>query len=433
MKKWSLILVLSLLLPISFLFSQGDCTGGRYEREIFPNLDVQIDVIYGQNINLDGNAEDLKMDIYQPQGDTHQDRPLLILFHGGHFLPVPLGELKDSESVVPICEHFAKMGYVAVSADYRVGMNGLPFPGPDSVDAMKAVWRAVHDAKACVRYFTKDAATVDAYRIDPNRIYFGGSSAGAVTAVHYAFLDDLSEIPATVDTTEPGLGGGLEGYSGNAGYPSSVQGFVSLSGALGDTAWIQAGDEPLLSMHGTADALVPYGSDIISLLGIFPLLSVDGSETIHMKMDHLGLAHCLKTFIGGDHTPHMSVVGNDYVYYLDTTINYMTQFIGGLVCNTGLQCEYLATGRQDDLAAVSLSVSPIPADNAVWLEWTDTAPDSYSIDIVDLQGKVVKSYPEARNTAFRIPRGGLPQGIYWLRIHTQDRFLFKKICFLRGK
>jgi carboxylesterase type B len=75
---------------------------------------------------------------------------------------------------VPICKDLAKLGYVAVSIEYRLGMNGLPFPGPDSSDATEAVMRGVHDGRAAVRYFRKNAIIDgNTYKIDTNNIFFG--------------------------------------------------------------------------------------------------------------------------------------------------------------------------------------------------------------------------------------------------------------------
>ena len=36
--------------------------------------------------------------------------------------------------------------------------------------------------------------------------------------------------------------GGLEGNSGNEGYDSHFQGVINLSGAVGDTDWLDYGD-----------------------------------------------------------------------------------------------------------------------------------------------------------------------------------------------
>ena len=115
------------------------------------------------------------------------------------------------------------MGYVVASITYRLG---IPINFELEESLTEAVWRATHDAKAAVRYFRADAAGNNTYRIDPEEIYMGGSSAGGFIALHHAYLDEESEIPALINQTEAGMGGGLEGESGNAGFSSAVKGIV---------------------------------------------------------------------------------------------------------------------------------------------------------------------------------------------------------------
>ena len=76
----------------------------------------------------------------------------------------------------------AKKGYVNVSINYRLygpGLLGRRRRQP--VGCIQAMIDAQHDAQAAVRFLRKNAAT---YRIDPNRIAIGGTSAGAITALH---------------------------------------------------------------------------------------------------------------------------------------------------------------------------------------------------------------------------------------------------------
>ena len=57
----------------------------RYLDSLFL-VEVVSDVTYGSNTNLYGSTQSLEMDIYQPQGDTLSERPLIILAHGGSFI-----------------------------------------------------------------------------------------------------------------------------------------------------------------------------------------------------------------------------------------------------------------------------------------------------------------------------------------------------------
>ena len=49
----------------------------------------------------------------------------------------------------------------------------------------------------------------------------------------------------------------MSGSSGNPGWPSTVGGFVSVSGGVPRRLFASAGDAPGLFFHGTADNIVP--------------------------------------------------------------------------------------------------------------------------------------------------------------------------------
>ena len=59
------------------------------------------------------------MDIYEPEGDTLSNRPVIIFIHTGSFFS-GTNELDD---VVDLSISAAKRGYVAISINYRLGLN----------------------------------------------------------------------------------------------------------------------------------------------------------------------------------------------------------------------------------------------------------------------------------------------------------------------
>lgn len=108
----------------------------RYLDEVFSDVTVTSNIQYGTNITvitaLQGLApapQPLALDLYEPTGDTETDRPLLLMFHTGNFLPVYLNGgaqgTKTDSAIVEMCTRYAKMGYVVASVDYRVGWNAL--------------------------------------------------------------------------------------------------------------------------------------------------------------------------------------------------------------------------------------------------------------------------------------------------------------------
>lgn len=407
--------------------AQFDCSGGRYDVEVFPNLDVSTDVEYGSNLNNQGNNTPLLVDIYEPAGDSETSRPLIIFMHGGTFI----AGAKDEADVKPLAEMFAKKGYVTASISYRLGMdNLLSISGPSEGDASEAVFRATQDARAAVRYFRKTVAEDgNPYGIDPENIYLVGSSAGGFMALHLAYLTDEANIPSSIDFSKPGLTGGIEGDSGNSGYDSDVKAIVNLAGAIGDADWIQAGDTPVLSMHGDEDETVPYGTDMISVV-VFDIIVVDGSLTVHTRAEDVGLKHCFKPFFGADHVPH---VNNQA--YTDTTELYITEFLLSFVCD---QQDYCPCGTTEDpvdcFEFQGLSVEELLM-NDVNL-YPNPTSHQFSIDantpIIDytvysLGGQLITSENGNYNESISVDCSNYPNGMYIVQVRTENGILQKKL------
>jgi predicted esterase len=201
----------------------------RYRDQVFTNVTVTSNLQYGSAPNAQGASVPLMLDMYRPTGDTQRSRPALVWVHGGSFSG------GDKKNVVPVdvANTFAKLGYVVVSINYRLLGSGCV--GNPSACAVAAI-EAKRDAQAAVRWLRANAST---YGIDPTRIGIGGESAGAITATLVGlFSEDV-------------------GSSGNPGWPSTVRGFVSVSGGLPSGGLASAGDAPGLFFHGSADNVVP--------------------------------------------------------------------------------------------------------------------------------------------------------------------------------
>ena len=139
----------------------------------------------------------------------------------------------------------------------------------------------MHDLKGAIRWFRMSNENENEYRIDTDRIYAGGISAGGITVVNAAYLNEVSEIPdVIIDYVEEN--GGLEGLSGNEGYDSNFHGIVNLCGAVGDQEWIISGDIPVVSMHGDQDDVVPYDDNLVTLFGLN--IQIDVSYVIHNSL-----------------------------------------------------------------------------------------------------------------------------------------------------
>ncbi|HPS45544.1 MAG TPA: T9SS type A sorting domain-containing protein [Bacteroidales bacterium] len=377
------------------LMAQTDCSEGRYKDSLF-KVDVIEDVVYGSNYNYLSINSTLRMDIYQPQGDVAKKRPLIIIAPGGSFV----AENKQDYPTRILCQKFASLGYVAVGMDYRVG---VLFPTQEQF--RKALLRATHDMRAVVRYFRKDAATSNVYKVDTNIIVVGGSSAGAFMALHVGYLDKISEILSQeIDTTNLG---GVEGLSGNPGYSSKVNYIVNLCGALGDTSFMEPGNIPVISMHGTNDNTVPYASG--KAVGI---IYVEGSATIKKRADNIGVQNPFYSFYGADHVPYDASLNlSSYELYMDTTFAFVRDHLYNWICG--------GSTIVTDYKKETVKISPNPFHE--YTEISAIVPfQNASLEIIDITGKSVARYENINDHKIIIHRKGLSNGLYLYKIYEHN-------------
>lgn len=423
------LLALSTLFTATTIKAQSPCASGRYASDTFTNVTTTSGVVYGANIKANGQNQSLTMDIYQPTGDIETARPLIVLAHGGSFM---FGSSTNSD-VVTLCQAFAKKGYVCASINYRLGLT--PF---DSIGAVRAVLRAVQDMKASVRFFYKDKLTNDTYKIDTNNIFIGGSSAGAITALHMAYLNKSCEINYYLTPANLSLLGGMDGYSGNQCYSTKVKGVINLCGALGRYGWIEPGDVPLVSMHGTIDGTVKYNRGQVNP-GI-PLIVLDGSRMLNEQANALSITNPFYTWYGQDHVPFASST-----LYMDTTINFVRDFLisqlgctdpallpqntpaqtatlyNYTVCTTHVQMTCASPGFVgiNELSNTDIisKVFPNPSDYDMTIEFSN-ANTSHHIELVDITGKIISSDVTEQST-FKIKKNTTSAGLYFLKVTTK--------------
>jgi hypothetical protein len=225
-----------------------------------------------------------------------------------------------------MCRRLARSGYVVASADYRLGWNPItPDPRDLTIGLINAAYRGVQDANTCIRFFKKTVAKDDnPFRIDTCRIVLFGDDTGGYLSVNAGALDRYSKIPETEKFTfteggniypmvvEP-LSGDVEGktygvntppvsyflfppgdtlsYPNHIEYSSSFAASVSLSGAVGDTSWIDPGQPPVIAFHVPSDYTTPYGCETVFIQfgdQLIPVIHVCGSQAVTYKKSLLG-------------------------------------------------------------------------------------------------------------------------------------------------
>ncbi|GAB3313469.1 hypothetical protein GCM10027511_24830 [Hymenobacter humi] len=402
MKTLLLLFAFVLLSGLQAATAQIDTTGGRYYRPIFPNVTVTAGVSFGSAVNSAGATQQLLMDIYQPTGDALAQRPVIIFAHQGGFV---VGSRADPY-MVSVCTQFAKLGYVTASIDYRLLDAATILTAFDSVNIAKAAVRGMQDMRAAVRFFRQDAATGKTYRVQPNYITVGGSSAGAFAALEVGYLDKASEVPAYVGIAALG---GIEGASGNPGYSSAVLAVLNLSGATENPGLIEPGNAALCSVHGTADATVPY---LQGRLGsVFPPKYVYGSGRLHPRATAVGIRNTLRPLRGAGHVPF-----ENNAAYADTTFRTIRDFLRPVLAQPGTVVTALKPNAGKTGSAPQ--AYPIPADEAVRVVLSEAWPLTTEAELLDATGRVVRTLsPSSRD--LELPRGSLRAGIYWLRFAGQ--------------
>jgi len=463
----------------------------RYLDQVFTNVTVESDVKYGENYTVITGApvlEDLLMDIYMPEGDTKDMRPLIIMAHAGSFLPkgfntLPFGDRKDS-CMVEMCTQFAKRGWVAVSMSYRLGWNPLaPTQEGKAGTIMNAVYRSAQDARTCVRFFQDDAANANAYKIDTTKITVGGSNSGGYTALAAAYLDKVEEINLFKFQDSEGnsfinqaITGGFYGEGGmtgvnnysNPGHTSEIQMVLNLGGAIGDTSWMETGNIPVVSFHGIADVTTPYYTGIVIVLATLqPIVEVSGSHDLIMHANTLGLN---QEFIdAGFDDPYTLVAQSRSAYeglfpfpgpadglepwaWYDPAdpnidndtpgatgfgsranpfaskpkaLNFIDTIMGYFVPRAVVALGLeTGVGIESTSSPEILHIYPNPTTNLVTVQTNMTG--RYSIEITSLNGQIIHSFVSNQDSQ-QVNLSPYPKGVYFITVRSNKYTITKKI------
>ena len=390
--------------------AQIDTTRARYFQPIFANVTVTSGVNFGAAVNSAGATQQLLMDIYEPTGDVLARRPVIIFAHQGGFIT---GTRTDGY-MVNVCTQFARLGYVTASIDYRLLDFGTIVSAFDTVNIAKSAIRGMQDLRAAVRFFRKDAATTNAYRVHPGYIAVGGSSAGAFAALEVGYLDKASEVPSYVGLANLG---GIEGSSGSPGYSSAPLAVLNLSGATETPNLIEPGNAPLCSVHGTADATVPYLQGRVG--SGLPPKYVYGSGRLNPRATALGIRNTLRTLRGAGHIPFERNAA-----YADTTFRTIRDFMRPILAQPGIVVSAVAAGASGKAAVAQ--AYPNPAEEAVRLLLPETWKLPTEGQLLDAAGRVVRTLiPDSKE--LNVLRGSLKPGMYSLKFpgQTPVRIEFK--------
>lgn len=167
----------------------SDCAFKRDQGFCFNSKEMEAKAAYNRI-----SSKELKMRVYYARMKGHvaaaqaKALPLIIYAFGGAFAS---HASPDKSLTDPTCRWLASKGYVVAAIDYRVGIHLDKLLGP------RAALRAHQDLRAAVKYWqlkpTEDVifqAQSRRWKVDVNKIYGLGWSAGGITVLNNLYLTD---------------------------------------------------------------------------------------------------------------------------------------------------------------------------------------------------------------------------------------------------
>jgi poly(3-hydroxybutyrate) depolymerase len=234
------------------------------------------------------------MNIYRPNPafDNEQQRPLVLMIHGGGFAGGSLNEMNF------MCNEFAKRGYVAATISYRLGW-GCPSDAgvflcnictPLAPNIRTAAYNAIQDAHAALRFLVSNEAT---YGIEPDYIFVGGQSAGAITALGTAFI--TQEEANVYMPNGLAASGGLFNSGNELEASYTIVGVFNDCGAVPSVSVLDEGI-PVINFHDDGDCVVPYANGyLLGCFGCTSFPSAQGSSLIYQHLASMEVCTALNT------------------------------------------------------------------------------------------------------------------------------------------
>jgi acetyl esterase/lipase len=183
---------------------------------------------------------EMSLHVFQPEGWKAADKCVCyITIHGGGWTGM------GPERMYAFADHYAKLGLVSISVQYRLA----------STKTNTTVFDCVKDVRSAVRYVKAHAGELG---IDPGKIIVSGGSAGGHLAASTAMFDvnedsddlKVSPTPNALVLLFPVIDTSKDGY-GNA---KIGERWKELSPAHN----VRPGLPPTITFHGTGDTTTPF-------------------------------------------------------------------------------------------------------------------------------------------------------------------------------
>jgi poly(3-hydroxybutyrate) depolymerase len=395
----------------------------RFSQVVFPDAQTleTNNVVYGSNVDWEGNAVNLRLDFYEPNPtlDPLPKRPLIIYAHGGGLE----GGSKSNVQAKFWGKRFARAGYTFASVDYRVGWGRDLDCGGDTTNFKLALYRATQDFEAATRFLMEFA---DLLRIDTNHIYIMGNSAGAAvcqTAANYVEGDFSTFVR---DSLGPLRGASNTYINHNPVY----RGIISKAAGIDKMEVLGRSSIPQLLFHGTCDLTVPYTEGrLYWCYNPNPYSLIYGSRRLAEYLDGVGTCRTLYT---NENAGHGAVEP-------DTVLIKGLEFLKTLLCNDCNSQSITRTWPADvcsnnvTAGGVLQEVFPNPVGIQLNVQVAVSDPSEVIIKIYDLFGdKVIhlNTFATPPETALPVAVNSLSPGIYMLAVHAEG--VWSKAKFIKS-
>ena len=316
----------TLFAAFAFLFSNRveAQSGTRFLAPVFDEVTTTEAVPFSSAIREGQTTPTtLYLDFYEPTGDTMAKRPLVITVFGGAFVTGS----RDYVDMVAYCTRLAKLGYATASIDYRL-LSWLQF---SESALMRDAYMAAQDVSSAIRFFKLHC---DDYRIDPDRIFLLGNSAGSIAILAEMFMGEEERPEQTF--TEPDLGtmhsSGFEEY---AGISPQVAGAIPHWGGVNALDVIDVEEyTPICMIHGTDDLTVPFDSGYcFSNFSLPSMPYMYGSQAIATHLESIGISDFgFHPFEGEEHafyySPTYQIDEEKFGWCFDITRDFLWKHLG---------------------------------------------------------------------------------------------------------
>lgn len=342
LKHYSIFFLL--FFGLIFKVNAQDCSSlnGNFGTKILSQNISKATQAYKTTQDYLGNTIKLQMDIYQGLLNWNNtqllQRPVVILFHGGGFK----SGSRNTGAMKIFAEYFAQRGYVAISADYRIGWKDFDKTmlcgGGTTKDYLDAQYRAMQDERSLVKYLKSQANNI---KFDTNRVFLFGISSGATLVCSRLEEEWISNI----DNRRERLGA-LEDDEINKNFSTDIAGILSFAGANLSSEISNEYSTPITFFHGTCDNAVPYEEQYLascSNMGYYY-----GPKVLTEKLKKKNLCYRNYVYCGFGHD--LAAIGDErriIPWALEDVLMKSIDFMQSVMCNQCLTVSKVANENID--------------------------------------------------------------------------------------